>query len=233
MYLVSEFQFLVSLLCYIACMVCMEGYLPGGTRPNTPHHHMGLWLQATVQMRLCRGCAQGGVWWKRVGGRAGARQGRTAQNSGRMFVFAATLVPRRRDLRHGNVGERENFNPRNHRDRNKRRLTPPAAESRARGYVYGVKSLFLRAAVLSRLPDPVLAVRLQNCKVSTFGRALHHLAGPSAGSVQQRAGQPRARMSGSFLRSQSCDIAAAATGLIAIRNTRDGLLAPQSSSLLT
>ena len=92
----------------------MEGCLPGGTRPNTPHHHMGLWLQATVQMRLCRGCAQGGVWWKRGGGRAGARQGRTAQNSGRMFVFAATLVPRRRDIRHGNVGERENPNPGNH-----------------------------------------------------------------------------------------------------------------------
>eukprot|EP00964_Phaeocystis_antarctica_P125638 scaffold89289_cov63-Phaeocystis_antarctica.AAC.1 len=54
-------------------------------------------------MRLCRGCAQGGVWRKRVGGRAGARQGCTAQNSGRMFVFAATLVPRRRDIRHGNV----------------------------------------------------------------------------------------------------------------------------------
>ena len=96
-------------------MADMEGCLPGGTRPNTPHHHMGLWLQATVQMRLCRGCAQGGVWWKRVGGRAGARQGRTAQNSGRMFVFAATLVPRRRDIRHGNVGERENLNPGNHR----------------------------------------------------------------------------------------------------------------------
>jgi len=96
-------------------MADMEGCLPGGTRPNTPHHHMGLSLQATVQMRLCRGCAQGGVWWKRGGGRAGARQGRTAQNSGRMFVFAATLVPRRRDIRHGNVGERENLNPRNHR----------------------------------------------------------------------------------------------------------------------
>ena len=87
-------------------MACMEGCLPGGTRPNTPHHHMGLWLQATVQMRLCRGCAQGGGWWKRVGGRAGARQGRTAQNSRRMFVFAATLVPRRRDIRHENVRER-------------------------------------------------------------------------------------------------------------------------------
>jgi len=97
-------------------MADMEGCLPGGTRPNTPHHHMGLSLQATVQMRLCRGCAQGGVWWKRGGGRAGARQGRTAQNSGRMFVFAATLVPRRRDIRHGNVGERENLNPRNHRE---------------------------------------------------------------------------------------------------------------------
>ena len=90
-------------------MADMEGCLPGGTRPNTPHHHMGLSLQATVQMRLCRGCAQGGVWWKRVGGRAGARQGRTAQNSGRMFVFAATLVPRRQDIQHGNVGERENL----------------------------------------------------------------------------------------------------------------------------
>ena len=97
-------------------MADMEGCLPGGTRPNTPHHHMGLWLQATVQMRLCRGCAQGGVWWKRVGGRAGARQGRTAQNSGRMFVFAATLVPRRQDIQHENVGERENLNPRNHRE---------------------------------------------------------------------------------------------------------------------
>eukprot|EP00964_Phaeocystis_antarctica_P008164 scaffold4411_cov45-Phaeocystis_antarctica.AAC.1 len=31
-----------------------------------------------------------------------------------MFVFAATLVPRRRDIRHGNVGERENLNPGNH-----------------------------------------------------------------------------------------------------------------------
>ena len=30
-------------------------------------------------------------------------------------------------------------------------------------------------AILSRLPDPVLAVRLQECKVSWFGRALHHL----------------------------------------------------------
>ena len=38
-------------------------------------------------------------------------------------------------------------------------------------------------AILSRLPDPVLAVRLQDCKVSTFGRALHHTWTPSAGSV--------------------------------------------------
>ena len=30
-------------------------------------------------------------------------------------------------------------------------------------------------AILSRLPDPVLAVRLQDCKISTFGRALPHL----------------------------------------------------------
>ena len=28
---------------------------------------------------------------------------------------------------------------------------------------------------LSRLPDPGLAVRLKDCKVSTFGRALHRL----------------------------------------------------------
>ena len=30
-------------------------------------------------------------------------------------------------------------------------------------------------AILTRLPDPGLAVRLQDCKVSTFGRALHRL----------------------------------------------------------
>jgi len=30
-------------------------------------------------------------------------------------------------------------------------------------------------AILSRLPGPVLAVCLQDCKVSTFGRALHRL----------------------------------------------------------
>ena len=56
-------------------------------------------------------------------------------------------------------------------------------------------------AILSRFPDPVLAVRLQDCKVSTFGRALHHLDQAQAA----RAGQPRG-MIGSFLRSQSCDI---------------------------
>ena len=28
-------------------------------------------------------------------------------------------------------------------------------------------------AILTRLPDPGHAVRLQDCKVSTFGRALH------------------------------------------------------------
>eukprot|EP00964_Phaeocystis_antarctica_P164693 scaffold143288_cov136-Phaeocystis_antarctica.AAC.1 len=33
-----------------------------------------------------------------------------------MFVFAATLVPRRRNIRHGNVGERENLNPGNHHE---------------------------------------------------------------------------------------------------------------------
>ena len=30
-------------------------------------------------------------------------------------------------------------------------------------------------AILTRLPDPGHAVRLQDCKVSTFGRALHQL----------------------------------------------------------
>jgi hypothetical protein len=30
-------------------------------------------------------------------------------------------------------------------------------------------------AILTRLPDPGRAVRLQDCKVSTFGRALHRL----------------------------------------------------------
>ena len=109
MYLVSEFQFLVSPL-MLYRMHGMYGGLPSwrnpAKHPTSPHGSMAA---ATVQMRLCRGCAQGGVWWKRVGGRAGARQGRTAQNSRRMFVFAATLVPRRRDIRHGNVGERENF----------------------------------------------------------------------------------------------------------------------------
>ena len=30
-------------------------------------------------------------------------------------------------------------------------------------------------AILTRLPDPGHAVRLQGCKVSTFGRALHRL----------------------------------------------------------
>ena len=77
---------------------------------------MGLWLQAAVQ-GLCAGSEGYGVEARglRRGGRAGARQGRTAQNSGRMFVFAATLVPRRRDIRHENVRERETLNPRNHR----------------------------------------------------------------------------------------------------------------------
>ena len=31
------------------------------------------------------------------------------------------------------------------------------------------------SAFLTRFPDPGHAVRLQDCKVSTFGRALHHL----------------------------------------------------------
>ena len=72
-------------------MAYMEGCLPGGTRPDTPHHHVALWLRATVEMRLRRVYAQGGVWRMRGRGRAGVRQERTAQYGGRMFVFAATL----------------------------------------------------------------------------------------------------------------------------------------------
>ena len=64
--------------------------LPGGTRPDTPHHHVALWLRATVEMRLRRVYAQGGVWRMCGRGRAGVRQERTAQYGGRMFVFATT-----------------------------------------------------------------------------------------------------------------------------------------------
>ena len=63
---------------------------PGGTRPDTPHHHVALWLRATVEMRLRRIYAQGGVWRMCGRGRAGVRQERTAQYGGRMFVFATT-----------------------------------------------------------------------------------------------------------------------------------------------
>ena len=63
---------------------------PGGTRPDTPHHHVALWLRATVEMRLRRVYAQGGVWRMCGRGRAGVRQERTAQYGGRMFVFATT-----------------------------------------------------------------------------------------------------------------------------------------------
>ena len=64
--------------------------LPGGTRPDTPHHHVALWLRATVEMRLRRVYAQGGVWRMCGRGRAGVQQERTAQYGGRMFVFATT-----------------------------------------------------------------------------------------------------------------------------------------------
>ena len=58
-------------------------------------------------------------------------------------------------------------------------------------------------AILSRLPDPVLAVRLQDCcKVSPFGRALH----TTWTKRRQRAGQLRG-MGSSFLRSQSKKVA--------------------------
>ena len=63
---------------------------PGGTRPDTPHHHVALWLRATVEMRLRRVYAQGGVWRMCGRGRAGVQQERTAQYGGRMFVFATT-----------------------------------------------------------------------------------------------------------------------------------------------
>ena len=53
-------------------------------------------------------------------------------------------------------------------------------------------------AILTRLPDPGHAVRLQDCKVSTFGRALHRLDQVQA----QRGGQLR-DIGGSLLRSQS------------------------------
>jgi hypothetical protein len=99
-YLVSEFQFLVPpFMLYIACMAYMEGFLPGGTRPNTPHHHT--WVlhgsmaagDSVCSDAAVQGLCAGRGMVEARGGRAGARQGRTAQNSGRMFVFAATLVP--------------------------------------------------------------------------------------------------------------------------------------------
>ena len=37
------------------------GSPPGGTRSDTPYHHMALWLRVTAEMRLCRVYAQGGV----------------------------------------------------------------------------------------------------------------------------------------------------------------------------
>ena len=91
MYLVSEFQFLVPpfMLYRMRWHIWRAAFLaePGQTPHITTHGSM-----AAGGYR-CRVCAQGGVWWKRGGGRAGARQGRTAQNSGRMFVVAVTLVP--------------------------------------------------------------------------------------------------------------------------------------------
>ena len=118
MYLVSEFQFLVPpFMLYRMHGIYggLRAFLaePGQTPHITTHGSMaaGDCSDAAVQGL----CAGRGMVWKRGGGRAGARQGRTAQNSGRMFVFAATLVPRRRDIRHENVRERETLNPRNHR----------------------------------------------------------------------------------------------------------------------
>ena len=48
-----------------------------------------------------------------------------------------------------------------------------------------------------------LAVRLHDCKISTFGRALHHLDQAQAAC---RAAARHGPMGGSFPRSQSCDI---------------------------
>ena len=53
-------------------------------------------------------------------------------------------------------------------------------------------------AILTRLPDPGHAVRLQDCKVSTLGRALHRLWT----KCRQRGGQLRG-IGDSLLRSQS------------------------------
>ena len=76
----------------------------GGTRPDTPHHHqhhhMALWLRATVEMRLRTGSLRAGRGMGQMcvcagavvlGYTRGRTQERTAQHGGRMFVFAATL----------------------------------------------------------------------------------------------------------------------------------------------
>ena len=54
-------------------------------------------------------------------------------------------------------------------------------------------------AILTRLPGPGHAVRLQDCEVSTFGRALHRLRWTKC---RQRGGQLRG-IGDSLLRSQS------------------------------
>ena len=69
-------------------MYGVDGALPSWRNPT--RHHVALWLRATVEMRLRRVYAQGGVWRMCGRGRAGARQERTAQYGGRMFVFATT-----------------------------------------------------------------------------------------------------------------------------------------------
>ena len=52
---------------------CLPFLADPGQTPH-PHHHVALWLRATVEMRLRRVYAQGGVW----------------RYGGRMVVFATT-----------------------------------------------------------------------------------------------------------------------------------------------
>jgi hypothetical protein len=56
-------------------------------------------------------------------------------------------------------------------------------------------------AILTRLPDLGRAVRLQDCKVSTFGRALHRLDQVQA--AWRAAARQLPDIGGSLLRSQS------------------------------
>ena len=63
------------------------------------------------------------------------------------------------------------------------------------------------SAFLTRLPDPGHAVHLQDCKVSTFGRALH----TAWTKCRQRGGQLQG-IGGSLLRSPSRAVSPRCTG---------------------